>query len=328
MSSFGDFNRVNTNVTALEAQLSLNKINKQLGDSRLKLSTGFKINKAEDDAAGFAIATKLKGRIKGLEKAMQNVGDAKSVLNMVESAYGSMMDNLIEMKSLATQGANATLGQDERNYIGAQIVALANDINDIVNSTTYNDVNLLDGAAAADNTAVPGTNYAFTVQSGEGAGDTTAITIDFLNAGQLFGSVADNTDLAVTAGATTIETDGATAAGANATTEPTRTTLSIAATVTALDYNAFITSVDGAIDVLNADINTLGINQRTLSSKELQLAQAISADSSAQSRIMDTDFAAEQSNSIRLQILQQTATAALSQANMGPQAVLGFLGQN
>ena len=66
MSSFGDFNRVNTNVTALEAQLSLNKINKQLGDSRLKLSTGFKINKAEDDAAGFAIATKLKGRIAGL----------------------------------------------------------------------------------------------------------------------------------------------------------------------------------------------------------------------------------------------------------------------
>ena len=326
MSSFGDFNRVNTNVTALEAQLSLNKINKQLGDSRLKLSTGFKINKAEDDAAGFAIATKLKGRIRGLEKAMQNVGDAKSVLNMVESAYGSMMDNLIEMKSLATQGANATLGQDERNYIGAQIVALADDINDIVNSTTYNDVNLLDGAAAADNTAVPGTNYAFTVQSGESAGDTTAITIDFLNAGQLFGSVADNTDIAVTAGATTIETDGATAAGANATTEPTRTTISIAATVTALDYNSFINSVDGAIDVLNADINTLGINQRTLSSKELQLAQAITTNSAAESRIMDTDFAKEQSNAIRLQILQQTATAALSQANMGPQAVLGFLG--
>ena len=326
MSSFGDFNRVNTNVTALEAQLSLNKINKQLGDSRLKLSTGFKINKAEDDAAGFAIATKLKGRIKGLEKAMQNVGDAKSVLNMVEGAYGAMMDNLIEMKALATQGANATLGQDERNYIGAQIVALANDINDIVDSTTYNDVNLLDGDAAALNTAVPGNNYAFTVQSGEGTGDTTAITIDFLNAGELFSSVADNTDLAPTAGNSAIETDGATAAGANATTEPTRTSISVSATVSAVDYNEFIGSVDGAIDVLNADINTLGINQRTLSSKELQLAQAITTNSAAESRIMDTDFAKEQSNAIRLQILQQTATAALSQANMGPQAVLGFLG--
>ena len=329
MSSFGDFNRVNTNVTALEAQLSLNKINKQLGDSRLKLSTGFKINKAEDDAAGFAIATKLKGRIAGLEKAMQNVGDAKSVLNMVEGAYNTIMDNLIEMKSLATQGANATLGQDERNYIGAQIEALANDINDVVNSTKYNNVNLLDGAAAANDAAVPAGTYAFTVQSGEGANDQTAITIDFLNAGQLFGSVAAT---AVLSGA--ITTDVATAAGTAfaagppvvPAAEPTRTSITVGAGVTAANYNGFITDVDGAIDVLNDDINTLGINQRTLSSKELQLAQAITANSSAQSRIMDTDFAAEQSNAIRLQILQQTATAALSQANMGPQAVLGFLG--
>jgi flagellin len=74
-------------------------------------------------------------------------------------------------------------------------------------------------------------------------------------------------------------------------------------------------------------MNQLGISQRTLSGKEIQLTEAIAANSSARSRIMDTDFAKEQSNSIRLQILQQTATAALSQANMGPQAVLGFLGQ-
>jgi len=74
-------------------------------------------------------------------------------------------------------------------------------------------------------------------------------------------------------------------------------------------------------------INELGINQRSLSSKEENLTQAITANSAAHSRIMDTDFAKEQSNSIRLQILQQTATAALSQTNMGPQAVLGFLGQ-
>ncbi len=98
MASFGDYNRVNTNVTAMDAQLSLNKINRDLGDSRLKLSTGFKINNAEDDAAGFAIATKLKSRVAGLEQALQNVGDAKSMLDIVEGAYGNIMDNLIEMK--------------------------------------------------------------------------------------------------------------------------------------------------------------------------------------------------------------------------------------
>ena len=93
------------------------------------------------------------------------------------------------------------------------------------------------------------------------------------------------------------------------------------------DFNSMISHVDEAISVLNSHINELGINQRSLSSKEENLTQAITANNAAYSRIMDTDFAKEQSNSVKLQILQQTATAALSQANMGPQAVLGFLGQ-
>ena len=114
MASFGDYNRVNTNVTAMDAQLSLNKINRDLGESRLRLSTGYKINN-EDDAAGFAIATKLKSRVAGLEQALQNVSDAKSVLGIAEGAYNSVVDNLIEMKSLATQAANGTIasGSDE-----------------------------------------------------------------------------------------------------------------------------------------------------------------------------------------------------------------------
>jgi len=93
------------------------------------------------------------------------------------------------------------------------------------------------------------------------------------------------------------------------------------------DFRIFMNKINTAISTLNGYTNELGINQRSLSSKEENLTQAITANSAARSRIMDTDFAKEQSNSIRLQILQQTATAALSQANMGPQAVLGFLGQ-
>ena len=95
----------------------------------------------------------------------------------------------------------------------------------------------------------------------------------------------------------------------------------------AADFNKFVDYVSTAVGNLNSHLNELGIDQRSLSSKEENLTQAITANSAAHSRIMDTDFAKEQSNSIRLQILQQTATAALSQANMGPQAVLGFLGQ-
>jgi flagellin len=325
MSGFGDFNRINTNVTAMEAALSLRKVNKELGASQLKLSTGLKINKSEDDAAGYSIATELRSTIKGLETALQNVGDAKSVLGIVEGAYASIMDNLIEMKTLATQGANATLGQTERNYIGDQIEALANDINNTADSTRYNGLQLLDGASADDDDAGDLTgNFTFKVQSGSTEDDVTSITLGAVNVGNLFNSlVVADLDTTDAGNISTTATTDATAAGAG---DEVRGTITFDATVSLADMNEFIGLVDAAIGRLNEDINALGINQRTLSGKEIQLSEAITANSAAQSRIMDTDFAKEQSNSIRLQILQQTATAALSQANMGPQAVLGFLG--
>ena len=98
-------------------------------------------------------------------------------------------------------------------------------------------------------------------------------------------------------------------------------------TVTDSDMRNLMNNIDTALDNMNSKMNELGVNQKSLSSKEENLTQAITANSAAHSRIMDTDFAKEQSNSIRLQILQQTATATLSQANMGPQAVLGFINQ-
>ena len=382
MASFGDYNRVNTNVTAMDAQLSLNKINRDLGDSRLRLSTGFKINNAEDDAAGFAIATKLKSRVAGLEQALQNVSDAKSVLGVAEGAYSSITDTLIEMKSLATQAANGTIaaGSEEMGYIASQLEALGDDINDIAKSTSYNGINLVNEAAS------------LTFQVGEGTGDTMAVSLSELNMGTLFAvSTANNADAVAHSsevlgdttnggepvaytydtGASDVTPTSATTgyhmfsafdadlvdagSGGSLTDEGSSagTSGSIAALkgsaivvrghtvsgsalndkllideskVNSADMRSFITHIDTAINKMNSNMNSVGISLRSLSGKEVNLTESITANSAAKSRIMDTDFAKEQSNSIRLQILQQTATAALSQANMGPQAVLGFLG--
>ena len=319
MASFGDFNRVNTNVTALSAQLSLNKINSELEDSRLKLSTGKRINSAEDNSAGYAIATKLNSRVKGLEQALQNVSDAKSVLDIIESSYNSIMDNLIEMKRLGLQAANDTLSRSERTLIAQQIHGHGVNINDIANSTHFNGIALN-----------PTTDSTLTFQTGEGTSDNESITLRQVDILGLFGPVDtqlggtqnhidieinitqlshlddDNDDRGEIAyhliGGTQVIADGG-------------------------DFKVYSGKISEAIDKLNGYLNEVGINQRSLSSKEENLTQAITANSAAHSRIMDTDFAKEQSNSIRLQIFQQTATAALSQANMGPQAVLGFLGQ-
>ena len=331
MASFGDYNRVNTNVTAMDAQLSLNKINKDLGESRLKLSTGFKINNAEDDAAGFAIATKLKSRVAGLEQALQNVSDAKSVLGVVEGAYGSIMDNLIEMKSLSTQAANDTLSATERTYIAKQINALGTDINDIAASATFNGIDLL---AATD--------ASLTFQVGEGTSDTMAVTLNDVDILALFSDGASVANLGTAtgggaAGDIDVSIDGNNSIAGDSIDGDTATATARGAidfdldansevVANAGDFNTFTGKVDTAIGSLNNFMNQVGIDQRSLSNKEVNLSEAITSNSAARSRIMDTDFAKEQSNSIRLQILQQTATAALSQANMGPQAVLGFLG--
>ncbi len=317
MASFGDLNRVNTNVQSLDAQLSLNRVNRDLANSRERLTTGKKINKAEDNAAGYSIATKLKSRVAGLEQSLQNVGDAKSVLDITESSFDIVMDSLIEMKSLATQAANDTLGDTERGYIGDQIAAIGSDINEIANQTIYQDTELLNGANNSG-------SITLTFQTGERAEDTITATINAVNVGELFAASGD-----ASLGATTTAGGGAASGGAISVTAATASdqgTFSFASTATAADFNAFISAVDSAIDTMASNVNTIGITQSSLSLREDTLSESISATESAKSRIMDTDFAKEQSESVRLQILQQTATSALAQANNGPQSVLGFIG--
>ncbi|TVQ12166.1 MAG: flagellin [Balneolaceae bacterium] len=274
--SFGDLNRVNTNVQSMNSQFSLNKINRDLSNNQLRMSTGLRINRAEDDAAGYSIAAKLSSRIEGLDRAMQNVGDAKSVLDIAETGIDKMMDLLIEMKGKATQAANDTLGDTERGFISDQISALAQEIDEIADQSVFQDLELFSGLT-------------LTFQVGERSADTLEVTLSELNSTELALDTTgfDNTDSAT--------------------------------------FRSFIDVVDAAINTLAETVNEIGISQSKLSIREETLSTAITANSSARSRIQDADFAKEQSQSIRLQILQQTATAALAQANAGPQAVLSFI---
>ncbi len=279
--AFGDFNRINTNVQTLESRFSLDKINKELGITQLRLSTGFRINRAEDDAAGFSISAKLSSRIAGLEQGLSNTGDAKSVLDIAESSLNSMLDILTTLKTKATQAANDTYGVDERQFIQDQIDSLVNELNSLVTTTVYQGRSLLGGT------------YNATFQVGERGADVINV--------QLTSGGADA---------------GFTASGLE---------------IDALDVSSFasaqlaMVSIDSAIDYIAGAVNNLGIYQTQLSIREEILTQAINSNSSARSRIRDADFAKEQSEVLKLQILQQTAIASLAQANAAPQAVLGFI---
>jgi flagellin len=349
MASFGDLNRVNTNIQSLDSQLSLNQVNKQMAENQLKMSTGKRINRAEDDSAGFSIATKLRSRVGGLNQAMQNVGDAKSVLDITESSYGTVMDNLVEMKGLATQAANDTLGEEERGFIGEQIKALGDDINKIADQTVYQDYEMLNGKEETDaGTQNMTGSLELTFQVGERAEDTIDSEISAVNVGELFNAYNDeNTDdynltddtsgaAAVgylgadtgaggaAAGGSAIQVEGAETNGGGQGSLTFETTNGTGAS--SADFRQFLDSIDGAITEMSNNINDIGITQSSLSVREQTLSESVSANESAKSRIMDTDFAKAQSESVRLQILQQTATSSLAQANNGPQSVLGFIG--
>jgi flagellin len=217
------------------------------------------------------------------------------------------------MKSLSTQAANDTLGAEERGYIGEQISKLAADINDVADQTVFQDTELLNG----DDGTYAG-SLSMTFQVGERSTDTLTTDISAVNVTELF-DLSSVTNAVINNVATQGSTQGSIVFNSNV-------DGTSGDDATADDFRSFIDAVDGAIESMNDRVNEIGMTQSSLSIREVTLSQSISANSSAASRIMDADFAKEQSESVRLQILQQTSTSALAQANNGPQSVLGFLG--
>ena len=277
--AFGDLSRIRGNIQAMQALNSLNQINQELGIRQLRLATGKRINSAEDDAAGFVISKTLQHRGKGLAVALGNVGDAKSMLAIAEGGLDSILDILETMKEKVTQAASDTLGSTERNAIDDELDALTNEIDDIVDETTFNGVSLLTGKQ-------------MTIQTGEATTDTLYVTV----------SAADHDSAALGVIDASIDTSSA----ANA---------SIA-----------LSRVNTAITTVKNSIASIGSYQARLSTKETTLTNAITNTEASRSRIADADFAKEQLEALNLQIMQQTATSALAQANAAPQIVLSLFG--
>ena len=274
--AFGDLTRVNTNIQSMQSLFELQKSNSELGMRQLRLATGNRINRAEDDSAGFSIATKLESRVRGQAQALANIGDAKSMLNIAEGSLGTIQEILMTMKEKVIQGANDTLGSFERGLINSQLNALSTEINSIVSSTTFNGVTIFSTGS-------------FSFQVGAGSTDTFSVTVGALSASALGVSSAD---MSVTSAASA---------------------------------SSSLNGIDTAINTIASTLGGLGDNQLALSFKEDNLNSNMINQDSARSRIMDADFAKEQIEIVKLQILQQTGVAAVSQANVGPQVVLSLL---
>jgi len=139
---------INTNIQAQQAFQNLQGTNDQLSQLRERLTTGLRINEASDDAAGFQIANQLEAKTGAQGQALRNIGDAKSALGTAEGALDSQLSILQSAKEKATQAANGSLSQDERDAIAGELNELASEVNDIQETTKFNGKQLLSGGSA------------------------------------------------------------------------------------------------------------------------------------------------------------------------------------
>ncbi|RKY57102.1 MAG: flagellin, partial [Candidatus Neomarinimicrobiota bacterium] len=173
--------QIATNVDAMRAFASMSKINEELGAVQDRLATGKKITSTEDDPAGYQLARGLESRSRGLEVALSNVTNAKSILSVAESGYQNIMDILQVIKEKATQAADQSLNATQRSAIDTQVDALISEIGDIVSETTFNGDSLIDGGYSGD------------FQVGEEASNTLSIALESAAAASLSISSIDLT---------------------------------------------------------------------------------------------------------------------------------------
>lgn len=140
---------IHTNYSSLITQTNLSKTNNTLGTNQQRLGTGLRINSAADDAAGLQIATRLNAGVRGMAVAIRNTNDAVSMLQTAEGAFNEATDILQRMKDLATQSANGTNTQKDRDALEAEFVELGKELNNIATNTKYAGDALLDGGTLA-----------------------------------------------------------------------------------------------------------------------------------------------------------------------------------
>ncbi len=282
---------INTNVAALNAQRRLGNSTSELRTSFERLSSGLRIVRAKDDAAGLAIADSLRAdsRIAGV--AIRNANDGVSLISIADGALSEVGNVLSRMAELAEQSANGVLATTQRSALDNEFSALASEIQRIAVTTTFNGINLLSGGS--------------TVQLQVGFNSSSNSQISFT------GVQGTLTSLGLASAGSSALIYSLNAAGS--------TTNGQAAALSALD------AVKLAISSLTTNRGTLGAAESRLGVAVNSLQVARENFTSAESQIRDVDVAEEAANLTRLNILQQAGAAVLAQANQQPALALSLL---
>ena len=277
--------RINNNLLAMNTHRQLGINNTAVQKSVEKLSSGYRINRAGDDAAGLSISEKMRSQIRGLQMASKNAQDGISLIQTAEGALTETHAMLQRMRELVVQAANDTNTSEERQRISEELKQLEEEISAITQKTEFNKKTLLAGSFA--NTT------AIYLQVGANSGQFISFTIGDMSA----------TALSINRISASVAATGA----------------------TYNDITKLIDTIDKAIEKVSVQRSKLGAIQNRLEHTIKNVDNTAENLQAAESRIRDVDMAKEMMEFTKQNILQQAATAMLAQANMVPQTVLQLL---
>ena len=281
--------RIFNNTASVNAQRNLDINSSRLSKSIERISSGIRINKGSDDAAGLAISEGLRSDIRALRQATRNANDGMSLVNVAEGALNEQSGILIRLRELASQAATGTVGSTERASIQLEFSALRQELTRIANTTEFNGIGLIDGSLAS---SVASTSHTL-IQIG--IDNTANSRLDLNNTLALAAVTAEKLGLNV---------------------------LSVSASAEALTALA---SIESAIASVTASRGKVGAIQNRLQRSVSSLSISTENLQAAESAIRDADIAHEIAELTRNQILVQTSTAMVGQSNLIPQSVLQLL---
>jgi flagellin len=279
---------VNTNVSSLNAQRQLFDVSNSLSTSFERLSSGFRINSAADDAAGLQITDRMTSQVQGLNQAVRNANDAISLSQTAEGALSETTTALQRIRTLAVQSQNGINSDSDREALQKEVDALRTEISRIATTTQFAGVEVLSGEFSAK----------FLVGANSGQTISVNLSTQALTRANVQGFSA--TGLGLTGTGNDV--------------------------LTSENASSMMASIDNAISAIGGLRADLGALQNRFQSTIRNLSNISENVAAARSQIKDTDFATETANLTRNQIIQQASTTILSQANQRPQSALSLLG--
>ncbi len=303
---------INTNMASLNAVRTLDATSREQSTAMERLTSGLRINRAADDAAGLAVAQGMTTQIRGTEMAIRNANDGIGMLQTLDGATEEVMNMLQRMRELAVQSMNGTYNMDNRKQMDSEVTQLQNEIQRIADTTKFNGQNIMNASsfsAAAVSASFAGVSApalstagnlsaAMKIHAGWEGASANRIGIPLLN----FSSLS-----AINAAIGLANSGISTYASA------------------VVKASVAMTAFDTGLSVLKTMRATWGALQNRLESTVSNLQNINENINESKSRIMDTDFATESANLARTQVLQQAGMSMLSQANQQSQQVLSLL---